>query len=80
MTADSEVELIEIRFPTLNKTAQLSREASAKIWEAVKRGEAGSAEEYVNQALERVLAKHSQETSDRGSRMLAGNSLPSTPE
>jgi Arc/MetJ-type ribon-helix-helix transcriptional regulator len=50
-----EVELIEIRLPTLNKTVQLSREASAHIWDAVKRGEANSAEEYVNQALDRWL-------------------------
>lgn len=48
-----EVELITIVFPTLKQSVQLSREASAYIWEAAKRARATSVEEYVYQALER---------------------------
>jgi len=55
MTDD--VELIEIRLPSLNKSISLSRETSARIWDAVKRGEASSAEEYVNRKLEEYLIK-----------------------
>jgi hypothetical protein len=51
-----EVELITIVLPTSKQSVQLSREASAYIWEAAKRANATSVEEYLNQALERWLA------------------------
>jgi hypothetical protein len=53
MTDD--IELITLVLPALDKSVQLSREASGRIWDAVKRGEAPSAEEYVNQMLIRAL-------------------------
>ena len=50
-----DVELIEISLSTFGKTFPLSRETSALIWDAVKRGEASSPEEYVNRKLEEYL-------------------------
>jgi hypothetical protein len=71
MTDD--VEMIEIMLPTLNQTVKLSREASANIWAAVKRGEASSPEEYLIQALKRLVTTpetdiSTLENADKGSK------------
>jgi hypothetical protein len=59
-----DIELIEIRLPTFGKTFALSRETSARIWDAVKCGEARSAEEYVNRRLEEHLTTLNAQSED----------------
>jgi hypothetical protein len=45
------LEPITLIFPALNRSVELSPEAVALVWNAVKRGAASSAEEYVNRVF-----------------------------
>jgi hypothetical protein len=51
-----EIEPITLVFPNLNTTVELPMETAAHIWNAVKRGEAANAEEYVIRILLQRLA------------------------
>ncbi len=46
-----------------NKTITLSTDTAARIWDAVRRGEASSPQEYIHRAIEDWM-KHAQSVAD----------------
>jgi hypothetical protein len=66
----ADIEPITIVLPTLKQSVQLPPEVAAQVWDAVKRGVASSPEEYIHQALERLLAgskTHAEDDTEKSS-------------